>query len=363
MIHPLARKHYAAIKRYPIALDEPDASICYLNLNINSEGQTHYKWYPPLKNRRLAESCIQMLCQLSGMRRETSLLTADHVLLSQGTTEAIDLIIRAFCEPKEDAIVVTSPTFSYYSYRAKIENVSVIDIPLQGEDLNRLNCTEILKHPAKVLFLCSPNNPVGTLLDLQEVERLIQQFPGIVVLDEAYIEWTERSSWMMKPLQYENLLVLRTFSKIWGLAGIRCGITIGSQSAIETLELVQTMFSFPAPSAEAIMHAIQDVECISLYRNQMKHKRVAFFNFLKKLKCVEKIFPGEANFLFVQFHDFHKIIEKLSKENILVCDTSSLYPRTLRISIGRQEEMDKLQRVLEQLESSLLCSCPDKRGY
>jgi histidinol-phosphate aminotransferase len=350
MIHPLARKHYFSVKRYPMEMKEYDRSTHYLNLNINSESDTPYKWYPPFKNNRLAESCLQMLCQLSGTMRSSSQLTAENVLISQGSSEAIDLIIRAFCEPKEEAVTVTNPTFFYYSYRAKIENVSVFDIPLQGEHLNVLDTEQILAHPTKVLFLCTPNNPVGTVLDPQKVELLIRRYPGIVVLDEAYIDWTEMPSFMGWPEKYENLLVLRTFSKIWGLAGVRCGITIGAKSAIETLSTAQTMFSFPNSSTEIILDKVRDVESILHYRSRMKQLRSECLSFFKELKSVEKVYPGEANFLFVQFHDQRKVREELLKEKILVADTAFIFPRSLRISIGLREEIEKLKRVLKQLE-------------
>ncbi len=347
MIHPLARKHYRDIQRYPIQMAEYDSSVHYLNLNINSESDPSYKWYPLLRNDRLAESCLQMLCQLSQITRDSVQLTAENVLITQGSTEAIDLIIRAFCEPKEDAITVTSPTFSYYTYRARIENVSVIDIPLKGEDLNVLDVEQILAYPTKVLFLCSPNNPIGTSLDLNVVEQLIRQFPGIVVMDEAYIEWTETPSVMQWVEKYDNLLVLRTFSKIWGLAGVRCGITIGSKSAISTLNLVQPMFCFPDSSKNVLLERIQNVELLFQHRSKMKQLRAECYSFFKGLKSVKKVYPGEANFLFVQFHDVCKVQEALLKEKILVANTSHSLPGTLRISIGLHEEMEKLKTVLE----------------
>lgn len=331
-------------------MSEYDRSFHYLNLNINSESENEYKWYPVLKDNRLAEACLQMLFQLSGMERESSFLSSENVLLSQGSTEAIDLIIRAFCEPKEDTITVTNPSFSYYSHRARIENVSVFDVPLEGEHLNRLNVAKLLSNPTKVLFLCSPNNPVGTVLDPREVGELIRLYPGIVVLDEAYIEWSEMPSFFRWTEQYDNLLILRTFSKIWGLAGVRCGITIGSKNAIETLSLVQPMFSFPDTSARVIFDSVKDVRLIFQYRSQMKHLRSDYFSFLSELKCVEKVYPGQANFLFVQFRDQCKVQEELLKEKILVSDTAHLYPGTLRISLGLHDEMEKLKSVLQKLE-------------
>ena len=349
MIHPLARKHYSEIKRYPIQIGEYDHSISYLNYNINSESNSLYKWYPQLRNHRLAKACLEMLFQLSGTMTTSFQLCAENVLVSQGSTEAIDLIIRAFCEPKEDMITVTPPTFSYYSYRAAIENVSVFDAPLQGEHLNVIDIKRILNHPTKVLFLCSPNNPVGTMLNPIEVEQLIQQFPGIVVIDEAYIEWTQEPGFMHSLEKYENLIILRTFSKIWGLAGVRCGLTIASKSIINTLNLVQPMFSFPDSSAEIILDRIRNIKPILHYRSQMNQLRSESLCFFKELKCVEKVYPGEANFLFVQFHDQYKVEDALSEEKILVCNTSHIIPRTFRISIGQREEMEKLKKALKKI--------------
>lgn len=350
MIHRLARKHYFEIEknRYPLSPITHDPSITYLNLNINSLSSEAYKFYPKTKNHSLANQYIKTLLLLSNIDEKTSSLSEKNILFSQGSTEAIDLIIRTFCEPKEEFIQVTSPTFPYYAYRAMIENVSVIDIPLEGEDLNKLNIEQILSNPGKVLFLCSPNNPTGTALDLKQLEEIISQFPGIIVFDEAYAEWNHQptcAEWIKK---YDNLIILRTLSKIWGLAGVRCGITITNENIIDTLSFAQTMFSFPSSSADLVSKKLKETDQILSYCSKVAELRRDFLQFLSSLSFVEKVYPGVANFIFAKYKNASAVESHLRKTNILVSNTSSQVPQTLRISIGTEEEMLRLQSALKE---------------
>lgn len=351
MIHKLARTHYFPFeeKAYPISQVQEDESVSYLNLNINNLSHSSYRLYPQLKNDRLARKYLHALSVLSHASLERVPLAEDNLLFSQGSAEAIDLIIRVFCEPGKDAVMITSPTFSYYAYRAALENVSVVDVPLEGPDLNVLNVGEILNQPAKVLFLASPNNPVGTLLDLKVVEEIVQRFRGIVVMDEAYIEWTSQSTCAGWVLKYDNLIILRTFSKMWGLAGVRCGVSIATKSAIDTLRLAQPMFSFPDSSAEIVMDKMNDVERLFGYKMRMDRYRVDFFDFLMKLEFVERVYPGEANFLLVKFRDEKKVQLHLLREKILVSSAAHQVPNTLRISIGSRVEMERVKNQLMEM--------------
>jgi histidinol-phosphate aminotransferase len=223
-----------------------------------------------------------------------------------------------------------------------------------GEDYNILNEPEILKCHAKILFLCSPNNPVGSLLDIKAIESIIQKFQGIVVIDEAYIEWTNQPSCSEWVVKYDHLIVLRTFSKIWGLAGIRCGVVIAHPSAIDTLQLSQTLFGFPDSSADLVSEKIKKFDVIFQYKEQMDIDRANLISFLSQLQFVDKIYPGAANFLLVKFTNEAKVAEHLFRAGILVSDASSLVCRSLRISIGTAEEMNRLKYCLEQLENSVL---------
>lgn len=351
MIHELARKHYLSFKdkKYPLNLYQEDKNFCYLNLNINSLSSNPYRYYPELKNRLLAQKYLQAISHLSLPFKKTLSLNEENTLFTQGSVEAIDLIIRVFCEPEIDSILITSPTFPYYSYRASLENVSITDIPLIGEHYQLLNLESIRHSNAKVLFLCSPSNPVGTLLNLQEIEKAIQNFSGIVVIDEAYIEWTNQPSCAEWIYKYPNLIVLRTLSKFWGLAGVRCGIAIAQEKILNTLRLAQTMFIFPDSSSEIIISHLELHGIFSEIKDQVSKLRENFVAFLSKLDYVKKTFPGEANFLFVQFQDAKKVENFLFSKKILVQNCSNQVPETLRISIGSEMEMNRLKKALEEL--------------
>ena len=355
MVHKLARKHFLPMgaKSYPVTLYGDDPHLCYLNLNINSLSSDPYKFYPELKNDALARRYLEILGKLSQTDRSSLCLKEENILFTQGSAEAIDLIIRVFCEPQKESILITSPTFPYYSYRASIENVTITDIPLLGENYNRLNTEAILASTAKVLFLCSPNNPVGTVLDPDEVKKIIEGFAGIVVLDEAYVEWTDRKSYVEWVQKYENLIVLRTFSKIWGLAGVRCGIVIAQKGAIDALRLSQTLFSFPQSSVDLLMAKMDEVDKIMDYKREMIELREDFCQFLENQQCVKKIYPGEGNFLLIKFHDAHKTEKHLLNKKILTSNASNQVAETLRVSIGSSEEMVRLKSALKEMEYAL----------
>lgn len=352
MFHKLARTHLINLesKRYSISFDKGFDSFSYLNLNINSLSSGPYKTYPPLKDHSLAHDYIKTLRNLFYLSKESSLLNENHIFFTNGSTESIDLIIRTFCEPAKDAVIITPPTFSYYAYRALIENIEFINIPLLGENLNQLDIPNILKQKqAKVLFLCSPNNPVGTTLDPKEIKTIIRKFPGIVVVDEAYIEWTVAKSCIQWLADYENLIILRTFSKIWGLAGARAGVTISSPDIIDTLHFLQNMFSFPKSTADLVQEKMKEYKLVLSHKAQVKEQREQFYNFLIGLKITEKVYPGTANFLLAQFYDEKRVEKLLYDAKILVNNCSNQIPRALRISIGTPEEMECLEKVLNEV--------------
>ena len=350
MFHKLARKHYTSLasQHYPLSLDFNNKSLTFLNLNINSFSDHPYSTYPSIKQPELAKEYIKVLKKLSYLSENTP-FQEENILFTQGSSESIDLIMRVFCEPGKDSITVTSPTFPYYTYRANIENIPVLNVPLQGENLNILDTQKLSQSPSKVLFLCSPNNPVGTLLSLDQIQEVIESFSGIVVVDEAYIEWTDAPSVIKWVEKYDRLIVLRTFSKIWGLAGVRCGVTIAHPQLIETLHFSQTMFGFPTSSADLVLSQMKNVESILTYKSQAIPLRKNLFNFLQASPFTKKVFPGTANFLLAQFYDEKKVEQHLLKAGILVSNASQQLPGALRISIGSDKEMRLLEATLKCL--------------
>lgn len=342
MFHPLVRKHLQPFAKrcYPLPSYMPGSDIAYLNFNINSYSSNPYKFYPNLGDTTVATKFIQVL---------QAQVKEENIFFSQGSAGAIDLIIRSFCEPGIDSIVVTSPTFLYYSYRATLENVGTIDVPLLGENYDQLNVHGINQQQGKVLFLCTPNNPVGTCLQPDQIETILLNFKGLVVVDEAYIEWTKRASFVSQINKYENLIVLRTFSKIWGLAGARCGAVIAPASIINVLKLTQTMFGLPESSAKVLLSQMDKSEELLEDREQMISLKEDLTRFLEPLNFVKKVYPGEANFLLVAFVDAKRVAAHLQEKKILVQDTTNQVRNTLRISMGTKNEMEQLKVALAKL--------------
>ncbi len=341
MFHKLARKHYSLLSEqsYPVSYGQEGV---YLNLNINSNSQNPYKLYPEQNNLALKEKYLKILHHFS----QEALLKKEQIQFAQGTADAIDLIIRVFCEPSEDSILVTNPTFSYYAYRARVQNVLVQDVPLLGNNLNLLNVEKIILSSAKVLFLATPNNPVGTSLNLFQIEEILQGFQGIVVVDEAYIEWTKNSSALKWIGKYDHLIVLRTFSKIWGLAGVRCGALIADESIIRAITLTQNLFPLPTPIADLVYSHLDDLKTLAQDAAQMHDLKRDFINFLRTLKMVKKVYPGDANFLLIEFQKAELVEKKLGEAKILVTNGSYALPNTLRISIGTPSQMCLLKKNL-----------------
>lgn len=346
--NPYIRQHLRDLQpeKLPKTVNEDNDSHCFLNLNINSLYTGKYVFYPSVLYDQLYEHYLKILPEISNCQDLSLSLKTSQLMFSQGSAEAIDLLIRAYCEPQKDSIIVTNPTFFYYAYRAKLENVNVIDIPLQGENYDVLNCEAITSAEAKLLFLCHPNNPVGTVLKQEQVELILQYFKGIVVLDEAYIEWSHTSSFVSFISKYDNLIVLRTFSKIWGLAGIRCGMVLGAEELLKPLKVMQTMFHFPSPCQQILRSAMDDISILNDSKRECREILEDLRSFLLSLPLVTKVFPSEANFLLVEVKECQKLYQFLLGDLILVKDNSNLIHNTLRISLGTKEKIERLKYYL-----------------
>lgn len=349
IFNPYVRKHFHSLQISPTPSMPSDASdpASFLNLNINSFSETSYKFYPNTEDQQLALQYLEFLKNNAG---NDFALTPDNILFTQGSAEGVDLLIRAYCEPKEDSITVAMPTFPYYAYRASIENVAVHLTSLEGPDYTELDINKILGFCSKLLFLCSPNNPVGTVLQIEQVETLLQSYNGLVVVDEAYLEWSNSDSFVPLIQKYDNLIILRTFSKIWGLAGVRCGVVIGNKKMVDPLRIVQTPFSFPDTSKNILLSKFKDISLHAQHKIMASTMRQELAQFLTTINFVKRVFPSQANFLFVQVQDADTLTKHLLKANILIKNVSDQVPNAVRISIGTDQEMSRLYLALQDFD-------------
>jgi histidinol-phosphate aminotransferase len=277
-------------------------------------------------------------------------VNASQIFVGNGSDEAIDLLFRIFCEPGRDESVICPPTYGMYRVSAEINDVVVKEVRLSGEF--QLNCPAILESISpltKLIFICSPNNPTGNLMNRDDVVTLAEQFEGIVVIDEAYIDFADAQSMIGEIDRLPNIVVLRTFSKAWGMAGLRVGLAFGSESVIELMNRVKPPYNISSLAQQAVLGALDERTKIDSWIANMRAERDRLRKALAKLPFVETIYPSDANFILVRMANANSIYRYLIEEKIVVRDRSSVASceGCLRITIGTDLENDRLFSALE----------------
>jgi len=311
-------------------------SPVFLDVNENPYGK--YNRYPDSRQLRLKE-------KISEIKK----INSSKIALGNGSDELIDLIIKIFCIPGKDSIAVMKPSFSMYDFYAQINENKVIKLDLNenfqldtAEFLNKTKNSE-----AKILFLCSPNNPTGNTLE--NIEFFIQNFNGIIVVDEAYIEFCSKKTIISLLEKYENLIILQTLSKAWGLAGLRIGIAMSSEFIISLINKVKAPYNISEISMKtALLHLQMKEDFDDKLLEILKEKSKLYLQ-LQKISAIQKIFPSDANFFLIQFNNAERVFEILLQNNIL---TSKRFPEiknALRINVGSAEENEKLLTILKTI--------------
>ena len=288
---------------------------------------------------------------------ERFMVARENLLVTRGSSEAIDLLIRTFCRAGRDSIVISPPTFVMYKVFAEIQGAGIISCPLlPGDDfaidINRLteNCTP----ESKLIFLCSPNNPTGNIVPIPDIVRLLElrKDQSIVVVDEAYIEFSDTESAVGLISDYDNLVVLRTLSKALALAGARCGAVIGNPEIIRMLNAVLPPYALATPVVDCVLNAL------SLDENSASRKKIEnvirererLAKSLSGIKDVKQIWRSQANFLLVQFHNLEQVQKRLQPERILIRDISGNpgFDNFARITVGSADENERLLAALSE---------------
>lgn len=279
----------------------------------------------------------------------------EQVFTGVGSDEAIDLLIRIFCEPGKGSVLITPPTYGMYNVSAKIHDVSVHAVPL--DDSFQLQTEAILEKARvegpSILFLCSPNNPTGNDLDRTQVLKLIELFPGLVVVDEAYIDFSKQESMATMVRQYPNLVVLQTFSKSFGLAGIRLGLAFAAPNVIEWMQKVKPPYNINTLTARMALKAFDRLEMVRFHITEIRKERERLAISLSKLPTVETVYPSQANFLLFRIRNAKEVWKTLTEQGIIIryrgnepgCDNC------LRATIGLPDENDRLIRALQSITS------------
>ncbi len=278
-------------------------------------------------------------------------VAAANIFLGNGSDEAIDLLFRIFCEPGQDNAIILPPTYGMYKVSADICNVQLQEIPLNNNYQPQV--VEILARAneySKLLFLCTPNNPTGNCFEERRIRQLLTNFPGIVVLDEAYIDFAKHTSANQWLAEYPNLVVMQTFSKAWGLAGIRLGMAFASEAIIALFNKVKPPYNVNQLTQQKALEALQNADQTKEWIQTILEQRDYLEKELKTLAVVEKVYPSDANFLLVKVQDPLALYQYLVKHKIIVRNRSKvlLCEGCLRISVGTKEENQQLLKALKE---------------
>ncbi|WP_394370297.1 histidinol-phosphate transaminase [Salegentibacter maritimus] len=343
-INNLVRPNVAVLKPYSSARDEYQSTgseMVFLDANENPF-QTDVNRYPDPQQRNLKAE----LAKLKG-------IVSENILLGNGSDEVLDLLFRAFCEPGDDNIITLPPTYGMYKVLANINNIENREVLLNSDF--EPNVTEILNsvdQNTKMIFLCSPNNPTGNSFSEEKILKILRSFNGLVIVDEAYIDFSEEKSWLHKLVQYQNLVVTQTLSKAYGMAGIRLGICYASTAIIEILNKIKPPYNVNELTQVRALDRVLKKEQVASEIADLIKERTLLSEALANVGFVEKIYPSDANFILVKVDNANKRYGQLLEKGIVIRNrtTQPLCENTLRLTVGTQAENKKLIEALKSIE-------------
>lgn len=343
-INTLIRRNVAQMQPYSSAREEfkaIDAPMVFLDANENPF-ENKMNRYPDPQQKKVKA----VLSQIKNVAK-------NQILLGNGSDEVLDLLFRAFCEPNQDNVITLPPTYGMYGVLANLNAVENREILLTDDF--KPNITAILNainKNTKIIFLCSPNNPTGNSFSEESVVTLLERFKGIVVLDEAYIDFSDKKSWLAKLNDYPNLVVVQTLSKACGLAGIRMGILYASAPIVAVLNKIKPPYNLNVLSQQVAVEALCDMKNIKSKIDLIKGEKKLLFKQLLQVNYIEKVFPSEANFLLIKVDDANKRYAQLLQKGIVVRNRSSqpLCENCLRITVGTSKENILLINALKSLQ-------------
>lgn len=344
-VNQLLRPYVLAIKPYTSARDEFDTQtedFVYLDANENPFPNGVNR-YPDPQQKALKLVLAQKMA-----------VSSDQLLLGNGSDEVLDLIFRAFCEPSQDEILIMPPTYGMYKVLAEINQITLREVPLSIDfQLDIKSILSTINPRTKAIFLCSPNNPSGNSFQEKDIEKLLHSFNGIVVLDEAYIDFSTQKSWVNRLADFPNLVITRTLSKAYGLAGLRLGICVATKEIISALNKIKPPYNINTLTQE---RAIQELAKSEVYQQQVDtllQERTDLVRALQSISFVKHVFPSDANFILVRVDDANLRYSQLVSAGIVVRNRSKEYgcANCLRFTVGTPEENKQLIQSLSILDS------------
>jgi histidinol-phosphate aminotransferase len=342
----LIRENVKKLTPYSSARDDfkGEAKI-FLDANENSLGSPLSKWYnryPDPHQQKLKEK----LSEIKGV-------PVENIFAGNGSDECIDILQRAFCEPATDNIIICPPTYGMYEVCAGVNNIEVKKVKLAPDFQLDLDAIEnAIDGNTKMIFLCSPNNPTANSLYREDIDAVLNNYFGLVVIDEAYINFSRQRSFSTQLREYPNLVVMQTLSKAWGLAALRIGITLASSEIIAVMDKIKPPYNIGQASQELALQALNEPGRVNAMITEIVKEREILTDALVNLSFVEKVYPSDANFLLVKMIDPVGVYKKLLSHGIVVRDRSrvELCEGCLRITVGTAEENQTLLYVLATIQ-------------
>ena len=343
-INNLIRENVKNMKPYSSARDEFEdfdtAEMIFLDANEN-----------PFENGVNRYPDPQQI-NVKAVLAKQKFVKSNQILLGNGSDEVLDLLFRAFCEPKIDNIITLPPTYGMYGVLANLNAVENREVLLTKDFQPEIEkIMEAVDINTKMIFLCSPNNPTGNSFSDESVAYLLQNFKGLVVIDEAYIDFSKKDSWINELDEYPNLIITQTLSKAYGLAGIRLGVCYGSATVISVLNKIKPPYNVNELTQKRALERLDNKDKIKSEIESIIEQREKLLQVLLDIKFVQKIYPTEANFILVKVDDANKRYAELIAKGIVIRNrtTQALCENTLRLTVGTEQENKKLIEVLKQL--------------
>ncbi len=339
----LVRNNIKILKPYSSARHEftGKASV-FLDANENAYGSPvaeNYNRYPdPLQ--------WQLKFQLAKIKG----VPAENIFIGNGSDEVIDLAYRIFCEPKKDNVIICPPTYGMYQVSGNINDVEIRKVNLANNfELDVEGILNATDSNTKLLFICSPNNPTGNNMNRTDVEIVLNNFPGIVIIDEAYINFSKQKTFIQELTEYPNLIVMQTLSKAWGLAALRLGLCFASMDIIDFFNKVKPPYNINEASQQIAMDALQETVMVNKWIKEVVHQKEELAATLVRLHFVKKVYPTDANFILVKVDDADVLYNYLAANEIVVRNRTSevLCNNCLRITIGTPQENKNLISTLK----------------
>ncbi|WP_339873976.1 histidinol-phosphate transaminase [Olleya marilimosa] len=338
-INNLVRANIKALKPYSSARDEfKGTADVFLDANENPFGELNR--YPDPQQSKIKE-------KLSTIKS----VETNQIFIGNGSDEVIDLAFRIFCEPGKDKVLTFTPTYGMYDVSANINNIEVIKQPLINDFQINLNQLQpyLDFEDVKIIFICSPNNPTGNSINTEDIEYIIENFNGIVIVDEAYIDFSSQASFIKNINKYNNLIVSQTFSKAWGLAGVRVGVAYASEAIVALYNRVKPPYNVSTLNQNAVLERLNNQSEVSKNIDIILSERTKLKDALNQLDIVKKIYPTDANFLLVEVDNADKTYQYLIDKKVIIRNRNTQVENCIRITVGTAVENERLIEALKNI--------------